>query len=623
MDLNTIMSNIYGENASQNFDSLGVTGGHRSMRGGNSSYSNSHARPPYSNASYDGIYGDNSAINSPTPQPQGLRPIRRQARVKYLDEPKSYRNYSSGYSGGYSNDYSGADYSYKANKIFPTVANMFKLTGGAKGDSDKIYPSAEYVDNDDLKTFIREFFLHYLVSNIHSNTILIVPPHDTLKKMVDDFKSNLKSENIGEYTPEASKYAAKTDLPFKNYIFDVYGRNSPDNEGFPYQVSSEFPNSGMSEVLRRTNRLSKPYFFSFESIDSIKVATNEKMTGASKLKFLAKADRDCFILTGEVPSDSGKHSSEVESSLSGGSRQNRLKSTFMSFVRRFNDLDTAAYNFIGAVGASNGNDANSINSMAKKLSKYYSGDFVHAAFSILANANEFNGNPDPVDERTLTEVHSAIIDNYTPRKSVIKMDKVNDVLPRIFKNCKRAANGLQASKSFISTIQKMYESTNASKTDMLADIGTAMCKHNGSFNSVRNALHVMDAVNAMSNGEGEGQESYLTASLRMGGNDVSSPLISAVYGAISSSPFIGSVAREYTPMLMSSSKRSRSSFKPNKSFEDAASLNHESAVEFSILNAGKEGEEEIPVIDVDKKTGNTEADNSGQPFQEFDIKSFF
>lgn len=562
MDLNSIMSNIYGENAPQNFDSLSLSGG---------------------------------KINY------------KRSKIKYLDEDTStYDN------GRYDEDTSTndeADYSFKANKIFSTVGNLFSISGGAAKST--IYPSAEYVEDAGLKTFIKEFFLHYLVSNIHKNTILIVPSDSTLKKMVDDFKSKLKSENIDEYSPEASRYAAKTELPFKNYIFDVYGKESPDNDGFPYQVSPEFPSSGMSDILRRTNRLSKVYFFKFESESEIKIATNEKMSGASKLKFLAKADHECFILKGDVPAaPEGKSANIVTATLSGGSKNNYLRNYFLSLVRKYNnDLDMASYDFIGAVGAA-GKD---LQSEAKKLSKYYSGDYLHTAFSILSDNQEFDVNEN-ADENEIADMHSAIIDNYTPKKSIIKMNKVNDVLPRIFKNCKSSKSGFQASKMFISTIKKMYESISAPPFMMKADIATAMCKQSNNLQTVRNALHVVDAIRETEDNPGpfdgpEDTTSYFNSSIKIGDKSVISPLVSTVYGAIASSPFIGSIAREYTPMLLSIPKRSRGSFKPKASFEEEKNLeNEEGALQFSILN-----DESSP----------TSEKHELEAGEDFDIKSFF
>lgn len=565
MDLNSIMSNIYGENAPQNFDSLSLSGGKIDYK---------------------------------------------QSKIKYLDEGTSRYDEDT-------SRYDEADYSFKANKIFSTVGNLFSISGGA-AKSTTTYPSAEYVEDAGLKTFIKEFFLHYLVSNIHKNTILIVPSDSTLKKMVDDFKSKLKSENIEEYSPEASRYAAKTELPFKNYIFDVYGKESPDNDGFPYQVSSDFPSSGMSDILRRTNRLSKVYFFKFESESEIKIATNEKMSSASKLKFLAKADHDCFILKGDVPAaPEGKSANVVTAALSGGSKNNYLRNYFLSLVRKYNnDLDMASYDFIGAVGAA-GSD---LQSEAKKLSKYYSGDYLHTAFSILSDSQEFNINED-ADADDVADVHSAIIDNYTPKKSIIKLNKVNDVLPRIFKNCKSSKSGFQASKMFISTIKKMYDSISAPPFMMKADIATAMCKQSNNLQTVRNALHVVDAItdieddpSAIGGSDNINSNSYFNSSIKIDDKSVISPLVSTVYGAIASSPFIGSIAKEYTPMLLSIPKKARRSFKPKASFEEEKNIDdEESTLQFSILNDESSGKDE----------SSSTSGKGSDSIDDFDIKSFF
>ena len=560
MDLNSIMSNIYGENAPQNFDSLSLSGGKISYK---------------------------------------------RSKVKYLDEEDTSTTYDIN-----TPDSIEADYSFKANKIFSTVGNLFSISGGASKST--IYPSAEYVEDSGLKTFIREFFLHYLVSNVHKNTILIVPSDSTLKKMVDDFKSKLKSENIEEYSPEASRYAAKTELPFKNYIFDVYGKESPDNDGFKYQVSSDFPSTGMTIVLRRTNRLSKAYFFKFESESEIKIATNEKMSNASKLKFLAKADHDCFILKGDVPSKpEGKSAKVVTATLSGGNKSNYLRNYFLSLVRKYNnDLDMASYDFIGAVGSA-GDD---IQNEAKKLSKYYSGDYLHTAFSILADDAEFDIN-EVADENDIADVHSAIIDNYTPKKSMVKMNKVNEVLPRIFKNCKMSKSGLQASKMFISTVKKMYETISAPPFMMKADIATAMCKQSNDLQTVRNAFHVIDEIKRVEDNpmafDGPDNDSYFNSSIKLSDKSVISPLVSTVYGAIASCPFIGSVAREYTPMLLSIPKKARGSFKPKASFEDEKELDeNDGKLQFTILN------------DEDASSSPSKQDDDDS-IVDIDIKSFF
>lgn len=504
MDLNAIMSNIYGDGSSQNFDSLGFSGGNIKQH---------------------------------------------RASIKYLDDTTADVPQSN------ETDLA-INQSYKASKLFNTFPDI-TLTGGAAKE-DHIYPSAEYIDNADLQKFIKEFFLHYLVVNAHKNMILIVPPANILSKMISDFKAALKKEGIEECSPQASQYAAKADLPFKNYIFDVYGRSSMNNDGYVYQVP--FPDKTGKEIYRRTNRASKQYFFRFEGANKIEIADNDKLNNSNSLKFLGKCDRAVLVLQGEVPASSGGKSKVVSASMAGGAlnKRNVLRSCFLKCVRNNNSLDEGAYEFIARVAKA---------SSASKVAKYYSGDFAHCAFSILA-ANEQeqdNFDFDQSDEVQLEQQHSAIIDNYRPVKNIVKMDKVQMVMPKILRDAtNHVSNGTTANRVFITNLRKMYGAINAPKHMLPADVATALTKNNDSYDSVRNALSIMTAVEEdPSNGENQQQSlsggSVYSTSFKSG-SSIETPLIRSVYSALSSSPFIGTIAREYTPLLLQSSPLRRSAF---------------------------------------------------------------
>ena len=595
MDLNNIMRNIYGENASQSFDSLSLSGG---------------------------------KINY------------KRAKVKYLDEISSYTEPHE-----YENEIS---MSYKASKIQSNMFNFSYLSGGSKKEEKEIIlPSAGYTNDSDVDLFIKEFYLEYLVANPHKNTIFIIPSSSTLKKMVDELHAEFKQENISPYTQEASKYVAGKDLSFKNYIFDVYGKESPNNEDFPYRVPEEFPNINNSNAtLRRTNRLSNVYFFKFESESKISVSINKDMTGSASLKFIGKAQNEVFILKGDVPPSNGKSNKSNILTLTGGAKhKNSLRSYFVKLVRKNNDdLDAAAYDFIGSIKD------------ARKIAKYYSGDYLHTAFSIMATNpgdpnNPENGNgpsdPNPTQVEINTEpspdevadTHQAIINEYTPIKSQIKMDKVYDILPRILKNTKMSKSGIEASKNFISTLRKMYKTTSAPDYMMKADIATALCKKSNNIDGVRNAFQVIDAIDNLDAAESE--NSYLNSTIKMSQKSTLSPLVNTVYNAISSSPFIGSLAKEYTPLPLYVSRRKKS-MKPKKAFEDTYNFNDNDSFQFSILNTeettqqpGQDTEQQTPqqpenTQQTEQQPGTPattqQPEQPGQPgngFQDIDIKSFF
>ena len=505
MDLNAIMTNIYGESASQSFDALGFKGG-------------SKIQHQKANIKYLDDANDDSQMNAITSQ-----------------EIKS---------------------SYRASKIYDTLSDL-TLSGGSKkyggaASVEHVYPSAEYIDDADLKTFIKEFYLHYLVTNAHKNLILIIPTSATLKKLIADFKAALKKEGVEELSTDASKYAAKCDCEFKNYIFDVFGRTSNNNDGFPYQVDSSFPSKPLPDIYRRTNRASRQYFFKFNSKDKIEVANNDKMTGAGTLKLIGKCDRNVLVLSGDIPAPSETKSKVVKASLAGGAKRNALRHEFLKCVRKHDDLDAGAYEFIARVAKA---------SSPSKIAKYYSGDFVHAAFSIIA-ASETDPDADgtgveteQINDDEIESIHESIVEQYHPVKNIVKMDKVAIVLPKLLhESCRQSGSGKSSNKSFISNLNHMYSAIKAPKYMLYADAATAITKHNDSYDNVKNALNIMTEMeNIDASVDGSMSGGFLTSTY---GRDNSTPLIRSVYSALSASPFIGSIAREFTPILMTNIKHS-------------------------------------------------------------------
>ena len=550
MDLNAIMTNIYGEKASQSFDALGFKGG-------------------------------NAGIHH------------QKANIKYLDDTKDDSPTSQEIKS-----------SYRASKIYNVLPSDLTFSGGTKKyggviTDDHVYPSAEYIDNGDLKTFIKEFYLHYLVSNAHKNLILIIPTSATLKKLISDFKAALKKEGIEELSAEASKYAAKCDCEFKNYIFDVFGRSSNNNDGFPYQVDSSFPSKELPDIYRRTNRASRQYFFKFISKNKIEVANNDKMTGAATLKLIGKCDRNVLVLCGDIPSPSESKSKVVKASLAGGAKQNILRHEFLKCVRKYDDLDAGAYEFVARVAKA---------SSPSNIAKYYSGDFVHSAFSIIA-ASETDSDTEtskietgPIDNDEIETIHESIVEQYHPVKNVVKMDKVAVVLPKLLnESCRQSNSAYSSNKSFISNLNHMYSAIKAPKYMLYADTATALTKHNESYDGVKNALNIMSEMEAVGE-ENSMSGGYLTTSY---GRNNSTPLIRSVYSALSTSPFIGSVAREFTPILMTK----------HSAFEDH-NMNE------------KDDDDEIMPEKTDSKIcpscGDPKCDGScSKSESDFDIKAFF
>ena len=357
MNLSRIMTNIYGTSSSQSFDNV-VLGGSK-----------------------------NASLNK--------------QRLRYLDTeptPEISAEYAT-------NAYRMSKLYNYANKNSYSISNKLSggystLSGGAQ--EVPIVDSPMYVKDADLEDFIKHFYLYYHFSNLKRNTIIVVPDHDELAKLKKELDTKLSGANIKGGSLEASKFASKESLGFKRYIFDIYGSNVKDKD--PYRVDSAFPQSAQADTLRRTNRLSEVLYFKFNGANDILVSTSSKLEKPTKLKLLAKCARDCFILKGSLPSQKAATSKSAVYTVSGGNLQDnetnefgfeydakrrkrkthRLAKRFLNYVDKYNDIEKAAYKFVGSVGLSAVEKGEEPQNVANRLAKLYSGDFLHSAMSILA-----------------------------------------------------------------------------------------------------------------------------------------------------------------------------------------------------------------------------------------------
>lgn len=494
MNLNNILDNIYGEQSSQSLDHVRLSG------------------------------GSTNTIEH------------KKAKTRFIDAPEQRM-----------------DLNYKSQKVYNYFqSHSYSMSGGAsKGGDEKIHPSAEYVNDNEWKTFVDEFFLHYLIVNAHKNAIYVIPSSSELKKLIKEFHDELKKNNIEECSPEASLFASKSDLRFKSYIFDVYGRSSPDNEKYDYQLTSDYPGKDIPNVvLRRTNRLSVPYFWRFDK-NGATVSLCDKFTKSTTLKFVAKCDNDVFLFKGDIPDaeSSGNRSNLITPALEGGKRRKNGRRCFKRLLRlNNNDVDAASYEFIGTVGL----NESSADVAANKLKSYYSGDFVHTAFSILADEEKFNffDDNERYGENAINDMHEKIISKYKPCGSSPNMNEAINAVKTVYNASKKCANKKEANKLFLSNMKKMYGSYPMSM--FKADVATAIIKKN---NDVDFAFDMMDNMDAIENNE--------DVSMQLTGG--ATTFTNAIYGLYSSRPFIGINAKRFAPMLI---KKRRGGAKRRRAFED-------------------------------------------------------
>lgn len=523
MSLDNIMSNIYGESSSQQFDKVSLL------------------KTQY-------------RIN------------RRSANVRYVDAPKEPP----------------VDNSLQAYNRRQAVAS-YNLTGGGKrkAGGGKVIPvvsSPEYVKDNELEDFIHTFHLHYLFSNIRINAIIVTPTAKVLKELKEDFYAKLKEEGVSDpSSKEASFVASKQNLKFKNYIFDVYGDASQNNDGYEYKLDEKFPDVTGETDLRRTNRNGHAYYLRVSKGKCI-ISNSKKMTKPCELELIGKCDRAAFVFKGDIPepeADKLKTTSVVTASLSGGAKRaanKQLRDYFARLVRKYdNDVYAAAEDFVVSVGLAEVARTGDVAKSAKKVANYCSADLLHSAMSMIfaddelitddkgtkANKGE-DGTFNEVDVNVTGELtpedtnamSTKILEYYTPRDKSINMKTASAAIDSLYAKSTTAMSPYEASRVFVNDIMKMYGKFPPSM--FKADIATAMLSsHKVNDDTINHVFAVVDTVDDIvnrTNSSSSGTNPLFKeqASTMKG---ITSGLTNSIYAAYSERPFAGLTAKCGIPIF--------------------------------------------------------------------------
>lgn len=520
MSLDNIMSNIYGESSSQQFDKVSLL------------------KTQY-------------RIN------------RRSANVRYVDAPSE-------------NLPKGEPYTHRH------VAPSYALSGGGKrkvsgGENIPVVSSPEYVKDKELQDFIHTFHLHYLFSNIRINAIIVTPTAKVLEELKADFLARLKEEGITDpASKEASIVASKKNLKFKNYIFDVYGESSQNNDGYEYKLDTNFPDVTGETDLRRTNRNGHAYYLRVSKGKCI-ISNSKKMTKPCELKLIGKCDRAAFVFKGDIPepeADKLKTASVVTASLSGGAKRaanKQLRDYFARLVQKYdNDVYAAAEDFVVSVGLAEVARTGDVAKSAKKVANYCSADLLHSAMSMIfaddelvtddkgtkANKGEdgtFNGVNINVTEELTSEDTNAmgtkILDYYTPRDKSINMKTASAAIDSLYAKSTTAMSPYEASRVFVNDIMKMYGKFPPSM--FKADVATAMLSsHRVNDDTIKHVFAVVDAIDDIVDRTGTSSGSnplFKEQASTMKG--ITSGLTNAIYAAYSERPFAGLTAKCGIPIF--------------------------------------------------------------------------
>jgi predicted small secreted protein len=389
-----------------------------------------------------------------------------------------------------------------------------------------------YLDNEDVNTFFKEFFFIHRASNPHANSIYVIPSSATLKKMIKEFHDKLKEEQkkngdtSGIRSSTAAKIASGLYSTHKEYIFDVYPKDLTDNK--KYSIPEEWPETSIDGVFQRMNRLKHIYYIALTGGNSKQVSIgfteSEAKSGKHKLTFLARTSRrNCFVFQGDIPLTQTLGSNGAVLTLSGGKSSDILKDTYLNLVKKYKDIDVASYNFIGKVGMAVGlND----------VLPYYSADFIHCAMQILADRNKFkNIKLKRSTGKAINQFHKALLAKYSPNNKGIKEDNAKKLFTNIFKEN-------PSTKSYIETIKKTYKNNKQSLAMLKADIACNMLV-NCSFGDVNHVDNIIRNMDSFDNGnfgiQYNGSGKYMFGDI--------------VNGILTRNPFHGVKARQYVPIV--------------------------------------------------------------------------
>jgi len=445
--------------------------------------------------------------------------------------------------------------------------HMYRMNGGGGKNKDEFPVYARPSDfssiNSEFRKFEDEFQLTGTFSHPNPNGIYICPNESEFKKMKEEVEKHLKSHDIEPKSTNALRELSKNEFMYKSYLFDVFIGNNTNGKDTNYSIPDEFPEEGSNKVLRRKNRRDEVFYFVFESSSSIKISPDKDMSKPTKLKLLGICDHGVVILQGVVPEskETQPREKKVISNLSGGALINKNVEYFRKLIYNANgDVESAAYNFIGAAGINEDQCGNGY----KKIAKHYSGDFIHSAFSIL-----FDVNTSPLEmiygDEDIDDAHLSILNEYEPQKLKYNLSNSKKVLSSIYKDTKHnASDGYSANKLFISKLHKLYSKFGGPEI-LKADIATAITKKDNSIYSFDEAVSV---VNAMDEFEANKVSSINETIYSDNTSSTKTMLMKSLYNSLTSSPFISLYVRASVPLLRTKRSRIRSNKKITNTNED-------------------------------------------------------
>lgn len=463
----------------------------------------------------------------------------------------------------------------KYNMFGGAILNASRQTKKIKGGGYETVAYPEYIKYKDFHDFMMSFYLIRKISHTPSAGVYIIPPRKELDNLISDFHKKLAKEKIDIGSEDAFKYAATNNLPYKRYIFTVFGG---DNAHYKLDKEPAYKNF---ETVKRINLASEVMYFKYVSDEEIKICNTSECTKGTTAKLVAKCNNGIYVFQGNIP-DAVETKTKNSAKFIGAKRKKPKKKT----VRKFEDDDEFGFGFDdekeneNMTGGATDNESNDlkkqllfnnvkneeqamdfVSSMAladyevngdesiKKYAKFISGDPIHSAFRITFN-KDCNIVPDQAyDAEDLNEMCNRLVQEYKPSNKEFDRSKYSSMFKSVYKNItKQNLDPIRSTKAYKQAIISKFSKIGI---DMLkADVATSLFRSGQSISTSYKYADLIDSEVET----GDCNTSHLEYSGTDGSVSHTSKFNYIINKALLSAPLIGLNARTYVPILKSAPK---------------------------------------------------------------------
>lgn len=397
-------------------------------------------------------------------------------------------------------------------------------------------PYPEYITNENFKLFMSKFYMIKRVCHSYSATIYVIPPKKQLVKMIEEFEKILKKEGIEPNTIEAYRYVVTNDLPYKRCIFNMFADSTADN--YRLDEVKMYRNFGL---VKRTNGLREQYFFQYNSEYEITIYPTQECVekDGKKAKLIACCDNGIYVFEGELPAPNNIYQKQVISKGMTGGAENIAKIKEDMLVKALKKGEVGAYKYVCSFAAAE----HLKNKNYNKISKNFSGDLLHSAFSIA-----FDNNIDFVpttnfSQSDLSKSFDNLLKEFKLNNGNINAQEVQQSIKASYLTaCKKNNSPIDVTKAFIQSVSKKY--TKLGMATLKADFACNLYSM-----GYRNDLHaILSMCNSIDNPKQTALASASVVELEGEKELYGSKFAKLLCRGLCAAPLLGVVAKSYYPI---------------------------------------------------------------------------